>query len=414
MPVISNPPFSPTSCYQPVQYEVFSTVALPDTIAYCRFTVYVDGVAIATDRKSPYRTNPAFGLVEYYFLIDVQQYLQRYFSDKSIRYSMFGDLGAATQTDNPDAYAQVDVDFEYLILSGTTGKISLSPVSDSAGTVFACIAKRQNGDDRSLSAYLGTPGVTPIQYLTNSPLIQDVCSDTNTFVSFLENMNYMRVQTYTAGGAQISDTYAPTGSAANQQTTVGVGIPQLNAITNWFNGIAPTFTGAAYYVITFGTGIPAGPFIIFVGNTIQKTYNITECCSKKLRFYWLNDLGGVDNYELPFLQRDVNVKGDIYEKPLGWDNLNAPYHNQSDYGKAKNNLQADRFYVIDTIIAPELMVWLRELLYSAEVYIQNPDGSDNYWRVFLSDITQTDKRSRGLIELQMQVNLSQQIVTHRV
>jgi hypothetical protein len=76
MPVISNPTYNPTSAYQPVEYEVFYT-ASPDIVKYCQFTVFVNGNAIATARKTYYKTNAIFGSVEYYFKIDIQEYLQR-------------------------------------------------------------------------------------------------------------------------------------------------------------------------------------------------------------------------------------------------------------------------------------------------------------------------------------------------
>jgi hypothetical protein len=60
------------------------------------------------------------------------------------------------------------------------------------------------------------------------------------------------------------------------------------------------------------------------------------------------------------------------------------------------------------------MAWIKDLFYSAEVYIQNPTDSSQYWRVWLSDLTITEKKQPGVFEAQFRVNLSQDIITHRI
>ena len=60
------------------------------------------------------------------------------------------------------------------------------------------------------------------------------------------------------------------------------------------------------------------------------------------------------------------------------------------------------------------MAWIKDLFYSVEVYIENPEDNSQYWRVWLSDITVTEKKHPGLFEVTFTVNLSQDIVTHRI
>ena len=81
MPIVQQPQYNPTSIYQPVVYEVKLATANPNEVKYCQYTINVDGVAIAKDRKEYYKTvNLGLGVFEYYFLIDVQSFLQRYYA----------------------------------------------------------------------------------------------------------------------------------------------------------------------------------------------------------------------------------------------------------------------------------------------------------------------------------------------
>jgi hypothetical protein len=223
------------------------------------------------------------------------------------------------------------------------------------------------------------------------------------------------VQTYDSAGTPISDSYAPTGGTGNVgHCTVGVGIPQLQAVT-WFNSVNPVFTGAAFYVITFGVGFVASPtVIVFVPNPIQKLYRIVDCCNKKLKLFWLNRLGGVDNYNFCFVNREQKVEAQVFEKALGWENLSDPPHKQFDFGKAVTNIKASRSYQVKDIITNTDADWIRELFASAEVYIQNPDGSAEYWRVFVSPASFVEQVHKGVVDVSFELNISQDVVTHRI
>ena len=60
------------------------------------------------------------------------------------------------------------------------------------------------------------------------------------------------------------------------------------------------------------------------------------------------------------------------------------------------------------------MAWIKELFYSVEVYMINPNDSAEYWRVWIADTEITEKRKVGLFEVDFVVNLSQDIITHRI
>jgi hypothetical protein len=408
MPVISNPTYNPTSAYQPVEYEVFYT-ASPDIVKYCQFTIFVNGNAIATARKTYYKTNVIFGSVEYYFKIDIQEYLQRWLAPNREKSTMFGTLGAATQVDNIDAYGEVYVEFEYFILSASTGLIYEAPSFDTSDLRIVDMATRQNGEDRSLDEFVWVPAVTPARFLSNMPLEQTICSQENAFVSFLSDWNWFRLQTYNAAGTQLSDVYAPTGNLGNiAHTTVGTGVAQLQAVT-YHGGFSPVFTGAAYYVITFGSGFIATPTtVVFLGNPIQKAYRIDDCCGSKLKLYWLNALGGVDNFSFVASELNKKVEGDVFEKPLVWP------HKQEDFGRTLVNIKAVKAYQIKAQLTNENALWIRELFHSAEIYMQNPSGALEYWRAYITPATFQERAKKGFFEIEFELNLSQDVVTHRV
>ncbi len=408
MPVVSNPIYNPTSAYQPILYNVFYT-ATPDIVKYCEFKVFVNGTSIGIGRKVYYATNAAFGSVEYYFDIDIQEYLQRWLAPNRNKSSMFGALGAATQVDNIDAYADVYVEFRYLILSATTGKIYEAPSFDTSDIRVVDMATRQNGEARSFSEFIWTPPSVPARFLSNMPIQQSICRNGNAFISFMSGWNWMRLQTFNSSGIQITDSYAPTGGSTTVgHTTVGAGIAQLQNVV-WFNGMNPNFTGAVFYGITFGVGIIATPTtIFFIGNQIQKLYKIEDCCSKKLKLFWLNRLGGVDNFDFCYTDLQQKTESQVFEKALSWPHL------QSDFGKSATNIKAERSYAIQDKVKNLDMDWLRELFASAEIYIQNPDGSLQYWRVTIPPASFLEKKNKGVVDIEFEVLISQDVVTHRI
>jgi len=328
---------------------------------------------------------------------------------------MFGTLNTATQIDNTDAYAEVYVEFRYLLVSATTGKIVEAPSFDTSDLRIVDMATRQNGESRSLDEFIWTPTVTPARFLSNMPVEQDICSTDNAFVSFMSDWNWFRVRTYDSGGVLITDSYAQTGGTGNVgHCTVGTGIPQLQSVV-WFDAQNPNFTNAAFYIVTFGIGFVANPTtVVFVGNPIQKIYRIVDCCDKKLKLFWLNRLGGVDNYNFCFVNREQKVESQVFEKALGWQNLSDPPHTQYDFGKAVTNIKASRSYQVKDIITNTDADWIRELFASAEVYIQNPDGSAEYWRVFISPASFVEQVNRGTVAIGFELNISQDVVTHRI
>jgi hypothetical protein len=146
----------------------------------------------------------------------------------------------------------------------------------------------------------------------------------------------------------------------------------------------------------------------------QVLYEIDNICGKKLKLLWLNDLGGVDDYALPFVNLAAVVNSDTFEKPLAWDAGSATPHAQYDYGRLRNNITAQRKYTIETQVKPSVAKWLRELLTSAEIYIVNPDDATELWRVFPDPNTYTERVGFGLVPISFDLNLSQDYVVHRV
>jgi len=416
MPIVQQPQYNPTSIYQPVVYEVKLATANPNEVKYCEYTIEVDGVAIAKDRKEYYKTvSLGLGVFEYYFLIDVQSFLQRYYAPNKAKSSMFGALGTATESENTDAHAEVIINFSYLELSGLTGKIFVAPTTDVSTSVFCTLAKRQNGDERSLAAYTASPFRS---FLTKSPRSLATCSTLNQFLSYYTDsgiFNYMRVVLFDSAGLILSTDYVLTNAVTNSQNTISTGLAQLQTIPagDWLSGVAPNFSAAANYKVDIGEAVFA-PSFSYTRKTEEVFYVIEDCCSKKLKLYWLNDLGGVDSYQLPFLALEDSISADEFEKPLAWDAGAVVPHAQYDHGRLRNNIKAVRRYTIDTRVTNSEYGWLRSILWSAELYIANPNDLTEYWRVYPANITQVERAARGIIEWSFDLEISQDIVTHRV
>jgi hypothetical protein len=414
MAVISNPTYNPTSAYRPIVWQVMYTSIAAQPITNCFFSIKTAGgtVLIAKGRVAPYQVvaslTPPF--LEYYFYVDVQQYIQRYLTKRSRR-STFGDLNAETRVTNTDSYLEFTVEFKYEFRNSSTGKIDIFVYTDFSNTQYACITTRQNGQDMSLDDFLGVPLVTTAKrFLTNSPISRKIQDTENIFLSFLGEWNFIRIETYDSTSTLINTAYLTTFGGSDEMNTIGVGKPQLQAIPNasYFNSVPPNFSNCAYYTIVAGLGVPLFGAMLFFLNSDIHTYTFEESCTKKLRLYWLNSLGGVDNYDFSFTDLLIGVTSDLFQKPL-----NNP-HTQDDYGRARTNIMANKVYRCTKLVTNTEMSWLKELLYSVEVYMVNPSDSSEYWRCWISDTDITERKNPGLFNIEFSLNLSQDIVTHRI
>ena len=412
MALITSPTYNPTTAYRPIIWQVLHTSDLANPITNCRFTITI-GADTIVGRVAPYTfvqtLVPTF--YEFYFYVDVQQYLQRYLTTKTRR-STFGDLNADTRVENTDSFVSFTVTFEYEYRSSIDGKINTFPLIDYSGTQYACITTRQNGEDMSLDEFLGVPYVTPLKrFLTNSPTSRTISTTENLFLSFLGQWNFLEVITYDSAGNVLSTTYPRTlYLAPHEMNTFGVGKIQLDAIplAEYFGSIPPDWAGAASYTIQGGLGILFLGGISFVANSELFTYTFDVECTKKLRLYWTNALGGVDNYDFPYQELAIGVTSDLFQKPLSWP------HTQDDYARARTNIQASKAYKCLKLMTNSEMIWIKELFYSVEVYLVNPDDSSQYWRCWISDTDIIEKKKVGLFEVDFVLNFSQDIVTHRI
>lgn len=414
MAVVTPPTYNFTTAYRPIVWQVMFTTNPQDPITNCKFTILVGATVIAVGRVAPYQAVPSLTppFIEYYFYVDVQQYIQRYLTTE-VRRSVFGNLNDETRVKNTDSYVEFTVQFQYEYRSSSTGKIQTYPAIDYSGFQRACITTRQNGDDQSLNDFLGLPFITAEkQFLTNSPTSRTISPTENVFLSYLGKWNYILIETYTAAGAFINRAYLPTfgGSTDNEMNTTGVGKPQLDAIptAQYWQALRPNFTNAAYYTINAGLGLNMGSFIIFVNNSTQHVYTFGDECSKNLRLYWINSLGGVDHFDFPYQELGINVTSDLFQKPL------VTPHTVDDYGRARTNIKANRAYQVSKLMTNSEMAWVKDLFYSVEVYLVNPANSSEYLRCWISDTEVAERRKVGLFDVSFTLNLSQDVVTHRI
>lgn len=418
MPITAVPQYDPASVYQPVVYKCEFQIAQPDSVAYAQYDIIIDAVTIATDKKSPDNIiNNGGGSFTYQFEIDIQAFLQRYLAPNRDKSSMFGALSGLSYVTNTDAFGDIQIVVRYGI-KGADGLISLFPISEPTILTQAAIAKRQNGEPRSLDGFISPQ----ILFLTNSPEPVITAPGCASFLSFYNNqasLDCLRVTLLDASGSVVSTHYAAQAGTATDQNTAGVGYQNIEGslASEWYNGDdKPLLNTAASYLVDFGdvTVDINGAVLSYTQLTEQKLFEIDEGCGKKLKLFWLNDLGGVDNYELPFVSLDVAINSASFEKPLAWDAGAVSPHAEYDHGRLRNNITASRSYKIETKLEPSKAKWLRELLTSAEVYIVNPDDEAELWRVYPEPNTYTERVGRGLINLSFDLALSQDLITHRV
>ena len=418
MPITQQPQYNPASCYQPVVYKCERSATLPESVAYVQYIIGIDGIPIALDTKSPDNdVDNGGGNFTYQFEIDIQSFLQRFLAPNRDKSSMFGTLDDLSVVTNTDAFQEVVVSVSYAI-KNEFGIVQDPTFSELSGANNVTIAKRQNGEPRSLNQFL-TP---QIKFLTKRPrfITSEGCPSFLSFYNDQPTLNGFRLTAFDSTGAVLSTNYSDFGTyQSTEQMTVGVGYSNIdNSLSsNWLNGDdKPDLSAAASYTIDFGaiTTDINGAVLSYTQLTEQALYEIDTICGKKLKLLWLNDLGGVDDYALPFVNLAAVIASDSFEKPLAWDAGSATPHAQYDYGRLRNNITAQRKYRIETRVAPNIAEWLRELLTSAEIYLINPEDSSELWRVFPDPNTYTERVGFGLVPVSFDLNLSQDYVVHRV
>lgn len=413
MPITALPQFNPASVYQPVVYTCQFSIAAPQSIAYVEYEIFYNGTSIAIDTKSP---DVILGTT-YFFEIDISAFLQRALAPNKDKSSMFGDLSGLFVGTNLDAFGDINIIVKYAV-EDEFGIIGNPTFTENTLVQQASIATRQNGELRSLDQF-----ITPqIKFLTKRPEFKtsEGCAS---FLSFYNNqptLNGFRLIALDSSGGVLSTNYSNFGTYNSlDQMTVGVGYDNIegSASNEWLNGDdKPDLSAASSYLIDFGE-ITTDINDAVTGYTVfteQVLYEIDNVCSKKLKLLWLNDLGGVDDYYLPFVALSAVVGSETFEKPLAWDAGSATPHAQYDYGRLRNNITAQRKYTVETRVAPNIAKWLRSLLSSAEIYLINPDDSSELWRVFPDPNNYVEAVGFGLVSIGFDLNLSQNYVVHRV
>jgi hypothetical protein len=329
---------------------------------------------------------------------------------------MFGDLSGLNYSQNNDAFGDIEVQFKYAI-QNEFGIIGDPTFTETSLVQKASIAIRQNGDERDLDAYT----TTLLPFLTNrtESITSPGCASFLSFYNYEPAINGMRLIALDSSGAVINTHYTFGTFTSIKQNTAAVGYENIDAslATDWLNGDdKPILSAAASYLIDFGdiTADISGIVSAYTPYTQQALYEIDQICSKKLKLFWLNELGGVDDYALPFVALSAVVSSERFEKPLAWDAGAASPHAQYDHGRLRNNLSANRVYRVETRVASNTAEYLRALITSAEIYIVNPDDEAELWRVFPSDLTYVERVGFGLVNIGFDLNLSQDYVLHRV
>jgi len=419
MPITAQPLYDPLPSGRPVVFRSFFTAIAPDTIENCVVTLLYNGAPVATWRKKSFGIAATIpGLVDFLFEVDVARVIRDLQSPNSpsqqIKSTMFGELGTAGNSINLDAHGTAQVQILYERRNGTTGALELVTVTPEVSSLYnVFLATRQHLEPMNLGEFVGIPFVQFGKFLTNSPEVQEICEDENHFLSFLSGWNYARVRLLDASGAIVSTHFFATGGILNQQTTIGVGVPNLNNQTFFIS--PPNFANplVVSYQIDAGLGVPiGGPALLFTPNSNVLTFSLKRgCCNnRRARFHWLNLLGGVDSYTFQSVKiRKYNTNSGKATKPLAWDVTNATSpHNSADKGSLKVDSRAvESFEVSSKLLKNPVAFWLKELLSSSEVYIEE---GPQYLPVIIEDTEQQTGIQQGFSKFEIVARFSNETI----
>ncbi len=396
MPFITQPPSNPVSAYRPVLFQTFG-FAPTFTDEVVNAVVTITDVDTST-QIAQYRLQPIgnVGGVFFGFDIDVQQALQDYLQPNSQAKSDSAPNADGQPFFNLDTglYVNFTVTITYEYIDATTGLLTDTGLIDITTQLTATAATRQHDEVMNLDSYVLTIGAPLERILSNSTATQNIQLEESATVSFIgrdfgANTLALRVRTFNAVGGLIDDgtVNRTTPLSDFYQFTVGCGPNEIRNITwsagsvNIDNPIVDSYT----VQITTALNVPISEL---------KTYRLKSVCEdSELRLHFLNALGGFDAYTFSNTKvQSINVTGTTAQKPLAWSNT-APQNTLSDKGTFSLEKTASTKFELESLeLEPSTALWLKELLYSVEVYIETDQGLQP---VVIEDVVQIVETKTG-------------------
>lgn len=427
MPISIQPAFDALPSYRPVKFESFSTTTPSVVVENAVVELYRGAaiVPIVTERYKSSRVEPSFlpGLLDYYFEIDVQKFIQDVLAPTADLPSIMFDENTPP-VDNVDFYGDFRIEITYEIINAISGLVvpaGFPPEVSNTFTVYT--ASKQHQEQMDLTDFIGAPIQAPeTRFITKSPRSLKVKNNNFAFLSVIQPniplpLNGFRVELFDAAGALLYFGVAATGASAfSTQQTVNTGFEALSNIT-WLDG-APNFSDPLIVSYTISLGylfIFPGPTIFYLRQTEIFNYELTGlCCGKRdLRLHFMNLLGGADSYTFNS-EKDLilSTSSDRSQKALKWQIGSTTPHDVSDVGNFKIKSEGSTAYSLTSrFLTNQEATWLGELLTSPKVYAEI-DG--NFVPVIIEDTQQSIDRHSGKIKYSIVATLSNDLIIQRV
>ena len=411
--------------YRPVQFEVFITVPTATFEAEnALVTIYKGGVDIgpAIPYKSSRNEPSVFpGGTDYYFIIDIQKFVQDLLAPFTDLPSNFSLDTLGDDVVNNDYFDTFRIEVTYDLLNLTTGLLEDSGlVADVSNDFVIYSASLEPTESMDLSLYYGTLGFQDTVFLTKSARTLNVCDTDFAFLTVIQPDNLaplsgFMVELYDSSGALL-DFGLGTSSALplSGQWSLNTGFTSLSNVT-YVDG-APNFANPliAYYTVSFGVALFITPNWFYARQTETFTYNLISCCPNKfIRLHWMNLLGGVDSYTFDDnTDLGITTASERSQKALGWE-LGTPTPNDvSDIGNFKVKSTAKKSYRLSSkILSNSEATWLNELLTSPKVYAEI-DGQ--FISVIVQDTDQSINRTKGKIPYSIIATIANDPIIQRV
>lgn len=373
MSILYSPLFEPSSAKRPVQFTVLAVSGFE--IVRATGSLYINGVlaSVTPISKSP-DPNLSVGLF-YYFIFDFQQLIADSLAPNPSN-GLTGTFGAGTLGVPYDAFAAdcsctIYAEFEYYYRDGTTNKITNLGITDTSLDFYIEAATRQHLQSMDLSGYLPAFN-SGHSWLTDAPTTQEICENDNLYLSYIANSaaQNIKVTSYDANDVVIdSGKFAATLSSTYQVRTIGAGMANLRTQVYDTGSVDIDNVNLAYYTIQL-VGL-------FDTDYLQPMrFNKVECCERGQRLHFLNNYAAADAFRFDSKEgKGIAATSAKAQKPLNWDGTTETPHNINDKGGFKiQNEAVDNYELQSRWLLPDEANWLKQLLYSPEVYIETESG----------------------------------------
>jgi hypothetical protein len=428
MAITTEPYYEILPAYRPVKFlaevNIDPTVYQPENAVVA---IYKNAVLLATVRyKVAYLIAATPPTNDYFFEIDIQKYCQDSLAPDTTAAMPMVFAGSGTGTVQcTDAYAEYNIEITYEGVDLATGLLVDMGVSSDTSSVFTVFSiTRQHNELMDLFYYYGTIGLTNGHCLTKSSRELSVCTDDNTFLTYIfpnSQETGLEVKLYDAAGVLLSEGFTdityPATTNDHALFSANVGVNSLKS-TSFVSG-TPDFLDPdlAYYTVSFGTPflfpLPTG--WLYTRHTEVFTFTIGgECCGRRaLRLHWLNLLGGVDSYTFNS-EKDYQIKtnSETGRKSLTWIIGGATPHSPNDFGGFKYNSKASTAFILRSkYLTNTEATFLQDLLVSPKVYV---DLEGQFYPVLIQDQDQSIDRQNGRIRYEITAKMANDYIIQRV